>query len=127
MKHFINLTAPGIRRLMPYQPGKPIEELQREYGVQDVIKLASNENPLGPGPRVLDVIQSQLKELSRYPDGNGYVLKQALSQKLGVAPQQITLGSGSSEVLELLARAFLTSNDEVIYSQHAFAMYPIIL
>lgn len=126
MKHFINLTAPGIRRLMPYQPGKPIEELQREYGVQDVIKLASNENPLGPGPRVLDVIQSQLKELSRYPDGNGYVLKQALSQKLGVAPQQITLGSGSSEVLELLARAFLTSNDEVIYSQHAFAMYPII-
>jgi histidinol-phosphate aminotransferase len=126
VKHFINLTAPGIRRLMPYQPGKPIEELQREYGVQDVIKLASNENPLGSGPRVLEVIQSQLHELSRYPDGNGFALKNALSQKLGVEPGQITLGNGSSEVLELLARAFLTHDDEVIYSQHAFAMYPII-
>jgi len=126
VKHFINLTAPGIRRLMPYQPGKPIEELQREYGVQDVIKLASNENPLGPGPRVQKVIKSHLAELSRYPDGNGYELKQALSHKLGVEAQQITLGNGSSEVLELLARAFLTSSDEVIYSQHAFAMYPII-
>jgi histidinol-phosphate aminotransferase len=124
--HFLELAAPGVKELTPYQPGKPIDELEREYGVTDIIKLASNENPLGPSPRVLTAIEQQLKELSRYPDGNGYRLKQALSDKLQVSMSQLTLGNGSNDILELLARAFVTSENEVIFSQHAFAVYPIV-
>ncbi len=123
---FTELAAPGVRRLQPYIPGKPIAELEREYGVCDIIKLASNENPLGPGARALEAVRAALPELARYPDGAGFELKQALAHKHGVAPEQITLGNGSNDILELIARAFVTPEHEVIFSEHSFAVYPIV-
>jgi histidinol-phosphate aminotransferase len=122
----LDLAAPGVQKLNPYLPGKPIEELQREYGLTQVIKLASNENPLGPSPLAIEAAQKQLLAQSRYPDGNGFILKQALAAHLSVKQNQITLGNGSNDVLELLARAFVTNEHEVIFSQHAFAVYPIV-
>jgi histidinol-phosphate aminotransferase len=125
VNNYIDLAAPGVKGLKPYQPGKPIDELQRELGIKEVVKLASNENPLGPSPRAIEAIQKQLTETSRYPDGNGFVLKQALAAHLGVDTMQITPGNGSNDVLELIARAFATSGDEIIFSQYAFAVYPL--
>ena len=125
MLNFCDLAVPGVRELKPYQPGKPIEELQREYGLQEVIKLASNENPLGPSRKALTAIEQGMAELARYPDGNGFILKQALSDKFGVALNQVTLGNGSNDILELVARTFVQPGQEVIFSQHAFAVYPI--
>lgn len=121
-----SLATPGVQSLIPYKPGKPIEELERELGLSDIVKLASNENPLGPSPLALSAIKATLSELARYPDGNGFNLKQALAEKFNVENSQITLGNGSNEILELLARAFLTPKHEVIFSQHAFAVYPIV-
>ena len=121
-----SLATKGVQALSPYQPGKPIDELEREYGVSDIIKLASNENPLGPSEKVLAAIQSELKNLSRYPDGNAFALKQALATKHNVAIEQITVGNGSNDILEILTRAFVTPEHEVIFSQHAFAVYPIV-
>jgi histidinol-phosphate aminotransferase len=126
MSDLLSVAVPGVRGLQPYQPGKPIEELQREYGIADVIKLASNENPLGPSPRAVSAVAAVLKELNRYPDGNGFELKAALSQRLGVTPANITLGNGSNEILELVARAFVSPGDDVMFSQHAFAVYPLV-
>lgn len=126
MIDYCELAVPGVRALQPYQPGKPIEELQRELGLSEVIKLASNENPLGPSPLALEAIHRQLKELARYPDGNGFELKNRLSQQLSVTPAQITLGNGSNDVLEMIARAFVQPGEEVIFSQYAFAVYPIV-
>jgi len=100
--------------------------MQREYGVKDIVKLASNENPLGPAPGVVQVLERQAGNIGRYPDGNGFVLKAALATKLAVAPSQLTLGNGSNDVLDLVARAFVNPGDEVIFSQHAFAIYPIV-
>ena len=125
-KQVLDLAVPGVRGLEPYRPGKPIEELEREYGVTDAIKLASNENPLGPSPRALDAARAVLHDIHRYPDGNGFGLKKALSQKLGVTPECITLGNGSNDILELLARAFVQPDNEVVFSEHAFAVYPIV-
>jgi histidinol-phosphate aminotransferase len=122
----INLATPGVRGLQPYVPGKPIEELEREYGVKNVIKLASNENPLGPSPKALAAALAALPEIARYPDGGGFALKRALAAKLGVLPEQVTLGNGSNDILEFAARAFVTAQDEVMFSQHAFAVYPIV-
>jgi len=124
--NFFELATSGVQGLQPYQPGKPIEELEREYGIKNVIKLASNENPLGPSPLVLEAIQTHLKEISRYPDGNGFLLKHALAHKHSLKPNMITLGNGSNDVLELIARAFVTSEHSVIFSQHAFAVYPLV-
>ena len=121
-----DLAVQGVQKLVPYIPGKPIEELERELGLTTIIKLASNENPLGPSAKSLASIQKMLPELSRYPDGNGFSLKQALAKKLAVSVDQITLGNGSNEILELLARTFLTPGLEVIFSQHAFAVYPLV-
>ncbi|MGZ5012012.1 MAG: histidinol-phosphate transaminase [Methylobacter sp.] len=121
-----NLAVPGVQKLIPYTPGKPIEELERELGLTQIIKLASNENPLGPGKKALTAIQATLKDLALYPDGNGFNLKQALAKKYAVEMNQITLGNGSNEILELVARAFLTPEFEVVFSQHAFAVYPIV-
>ncbi len=126
MNQFEAQATPGVKGLHPYQPGKPVDELQREYGVSDVVKLASNENPLGPSPVVLAALQNKLAELARYPDGNGFELKQALAAKHGVDMAQITLGTGSSDPLEFVVRAFVQPSDEVLFSEHAFAMYPII-
>ena len=122
----LKLAVPGVRGLQPYIPGKPIEELEREYGVTNVIKLASNENPLGPSPKALVAAQAALAEIARYPDGGGFALKRALARKHGVLPEQITLGNGSNDILEFSARAFVTAQDEVMFSQHAFAVYPIV-
>jgi histidinol-phosphate aminotransferase len=120
------LAAEGIRSLHPYQPGKPVEELQRELGLREVVKLASNENPLGPSPKASAAIGTCLASLARYPDGNGFALKAALAEYLQVAPETITLGNGSNDVLDLIARVFLTPAQEAIFSQYAFALYPIL-
>jgi histidinol-phosphate aminotransferase len=122
----LELAAPGVQALQPYTPGKPLEELEREYGIVDAVKLASNENPLGPSPRVFEAMRAQFSELARYPDGNGFALKAALAERHGVAPHNITLGNGSNDVLELVARAFLTSAAAAVYSAHAFAVYPLV-
>jgi histidinol-phosphate aminotransferase len=114
-----------ILTLQPYQAGKPIEELQRELGVSDVIKLASNENPRGPGAAVHAAMARAAATLSRYPDGSGYRLKHALAKHLGVDAQRISLGNGSNDVLELVARVALSPGCEGIVSAHAFVVYPL--
>ncbi|HRD50444.1 MAG TPA: histidinol-phosphate transaminase [Candidatus Contendobacter sp.] len=123
---FSSLAAPGVRTLQPYQPGKPESELRREYGLSHIVKLASNENPLGPSPRALAAVREALSEMARYPDGNGFALKTALSSRLNVPMTALTLGNGSNDVLELVGRAFLTSAHEAVFSEHAFAVYPIV-
>ncbi len=123
-----NLAPDYIRAIAPYQGGKPISEIAREYGLNeaDIIKLASNENPLGMSPKAEEAIQIALAEVARYPDGNAYDLRQAVSQHYGVTHEQIVFGNGSNDILELCARAFLQVGDEAIYSQHAFAVYPLV-
>ncbi|MCA1852991.1 MAG: histidinol-phosphate transaminase [Beggiatoa sp.] len=128
---FVSLAAPGVAGLKPYNPGKPIEELEREYGIARAVKLASNENPLGPGTLALRAIWAPLGSLHRYPDGSGYALKKALAAHLSIGtgaitPDHLTLGNGSNEILELAARTFVTPADEVVFSEHAFAVYPIV-
>jgi len=121
-------TAPAhIRAIAPYQPGKPIAELAREMGLDEagIVKLASNENPLGPSPRALAAIENVLMDLARYPDGGGFDLKQALTARLGISPGRIVLGNGSNDVLEMAARAFLAPGTSAVYSQYAFAVYPL--
>lgn len=122
----LRLATPGVQGLSPYQPGKPIDELEREYGITGVIKLASNENPLGPNPRALAAARDALSGVHRYPDGGGFALKQALAKKHGIKPESITLGNGSSDILEFLAHAFVLPENEVVFSEHAFALYPIV-
>jgi histidinol-phosphate aminotransferase len=122
---YIALATSGVRGLHPYTPGKPAEELERELGLTDIVKLASNENPLGPSKKALAAIETELSELARYPDGNGFKLKQALAEKLGVAETGITLGNGSNDILDLIARAYAGPDREVIYSQYAFAVYAL--
>lgn len=116
-----------IRAIAPYQPGKPISELAREMGLNegDIIKLASNENPLGISPLARAAVERGVSELGLYPDGNGHALKTALSRRLGVGMEQIVLGNGSNDVLELCARLFLGPRTSAVYAQHAFAVYPI--
>jgi histidinol-phosphate aminotransferase len=123
---FLQLATLGVQRLQPYQPGKPIEELEREYGIKQAIKLASNENPLGADAAVITAIQNHLPNLARYPDSNGFRLKQALAKKYQVDMDMITLGNGSNDVLEFIARAFVTNDHSVMFSEHAFAVYPLI-
>lgn len=125
---FLSLALPGVQKLSPYVPGKPVEELAREFGLraEDIVKLASNENPLGPSPLALEALKSAFAELTRYPDGNGFLLKQALAERLGVSTSMITLGNGSNDILELITRAFVSPQHEVVFSEHAFAVYPIV-
>ncbi len=122
---FLELAAPGIGALKPYLPGKPISELERELGISHSIKLASNENPLGVSERVIEAIGNSTSELSRYPDGGGFQLRQRLAQKHGVDATCITLGNGSNDVLDMVARVFLSPHVESLFSQYAFAVYPI--
>ncbi len=124
---FLSLAKSGVQGLHPYQPGKPIEELQRELGLTDIVKLASNENPLGLSPRVKKLLSGNLDELTRYPDGAGYDLKNALSIHLGVQSDQITLGNGSNDVLDLIGQCFLDETTSAVYSEHAFIVYPIMI
>ena len=123
---FPALAASGVRRLKPYEPGKPVEQLERELGIRNAVKLASNENPLGPSPRAIEAIRAHAKQVSLYPDGNGFALKRVLASRQGVREACITLGNGSNDVLELIAKAFLGPGREAIFSQHAFAVYPIV-
>ena len=121
------LAVSAVRELAPYVIGKPIGELARELGVSDIIKLASNENPLGPSPRALQAMQAALQEVWLYPDGNGHDLKQALAVRHGVDTAQITLGNGSNDLLVLLAEAFLTPATSAVISEYAFAIYGIAI
>ena len=121
-----DLAVAGVQKSIPYKAGKPIEELERELGLTSIVKLASNENPLGMGQKARAAIEAAIADLTLYPDGSGFHLKQALAEKFSVQADQITLGNGSNELLELVARAFLTPDCEVIFSQHAFAVYPIV-
>ena len=125
---FSQLAVTGVQALRPYQPGKPIDELAREFNLNphDIIKLASNENPLGPSPKALAAISEEFADLTRYPDGNGFDLKSTLSEKLGVSVSQITLGNGSSDILEFIVKCFVGEGDEVVVSQHAFAIYGLV-
>lgn len=124
---FLELAVAGVRELKPYPPGKPIEELAREQGLaeEDIIKLASNENPLGPSPKAVEAIAETMADLARYPDGNGFALKEALAEKLNVSREQVTLGNGSNDVLVLLAEAYLSPETSAVYSEYAFVVYPI--
>lgn len=115
-----------IKKIAPYKAGKPIEELEREIGIKGIVKLASNENPLGPSPRALKAIDRYKKSIFRYPDGNGYDLIQTLAKRLKVSPSQIALGNGSNELIELLTRAFLLPGDEVIMADLTFSLYRIM-
>ena len=117
----------SILGLNPYQGGKPIEELERELGITNITKLASNENPLGVSSKVIEAIKSSLSGINRYPDGNAFELKKAISGRLMVASEMISLGNGSNELLELIARVFVCKKtDEVIFSQYAFVVYPLV-
>ena len=117
---------PGIETIQPYQGGKPIEEVQRELGISDVIKLASNENPLGPSPLAQTAIQQAASQVHLYPDGNGYYLKQALAHYLGATPENLILGNGSNEVLQIVGETYIAPGDEVIYSESAFVVYMLV-
>jgi histidinol-phosphate aminotransferase len=122
----VDLIVPDyIQSIEPYEPGKPIEELERDYGIQNSIKLASNENPLGPSPKAVLAIKSIMKDLHRYPDGGGYTLVDKLAAHLGVTPESIILGNGSDEVIGLLSRTLLTPGDQAIMPQPSFLMYEI--
>ena len=122
---FLSLANNGVQKLSPYQTGKPIDELKRELGLDDIVKLASNENPLGCSPLAVEAIKSELTQIGRYPDGNGFNLKYAILQKFGFDLNRITLGNGSNDILELVARAFIAEGQSAVYSQHAFAVYPL--
>ncbi|MGB8339231.1 MAG: histidinol-phosphate transaminase [Burkholderiales bacterium] len=124
-----DLAPEYIRDIAPYQPGKPIAELAREIGLNEasIIKLASNENPLGMSPAALEAIMAALPDLALYPDGSGYALKRAIAKKFDVNMEQIVLGNGSNDVLEFMARTFLRPGLDAIYSQHAFAVYPLVV
>jgi histidinol-phosphate aminotransferase len=124
----MSVQAPGyIRAIAPYQPGKPISELARELGMaeSEIVKLASNENPLGMPESARQAMLKEMSELGRYPDGNGFALKQAVVNKYDVPMGWVTLGNGSNDILELAARAFLAPGDQVIYAQHSFAVYAL--
>lgn len=120
-----DLAMPGVRDLAPYEPGKPIGTLAREYGLDDIIKLASNENPRGPSPRAVAAARSAVGGVNRYPDGAGTSLRERLAAQFTVEPPAITLGNGSNDVLDMVARTFLGPGRNAVFSRHAFAVYPI--
>jgi histidinol-phosphate aminotransferase len=116
-----------IRSLIPYEPGKPIEEVEREYGIANSVKLASNENPLGPSPKALAALRAKLDQLHLYPDGDCFYLKNGLAKKLGVAPDELIFGNGSNEIIELAARTFMRAGDEAVMAKQAFVVYQLIV
>ena len=128
---FLENLNQGILGLKPYEPGLPLEHTQKKLGLEKMIKLASNENPLGPSPKALDLLKGQLNsfssDLNRYPDGNAYDLKEAISKKYSVDMNQITIGNGSNDLIEFVSRCFLGEGKKAIYSQHGFAIYPLAI
>ncbi|MGH7797770.1 MAG: histidinol-phosphate transaminase [Candidatus Binatia bacterium] len=123
----VEQVAEYIRSLIPYEPGKPIEEVEREYRIANSVKLASNENPLGPSPKALTAIREKIDQLNLYPDGDCFYLKQGLSRKLGVAPEKLIFGNGSNEIIELAARTFMRPGDEAVMAEQAFVVYQLIV
>ena len=121
------LINPSIEGLTPYEPGKPIEDLEREFGINKAIKLASNENPLGPSPKVIESINKEVFNIHRYPDGNGFRLKEAIASKFKIKSSSLTLGNGSNDIIEFVARCFLNTQSSVVFSQYAFAVYPLVI
>jgi len=120
-----NLANKHITKIMPYQPGKPIEEVKRELGLRDVIKLASNENPLGPSPAAIRAMREAAEFVNRYPDGGCFYLKRKLAGKLRLRPENLILGNGSDELLDLIIKAFLKKGEEVLTSKRTFLEYRI--
>jgi len=123
--NYTELAPPYVRAIAPYQPGKPIAELERELGITGIVKLASNENPLGASPKAVAAMHEAIATISLYPDGNGFELKDALAKRYGVAHTNLVLGNGSNDLLELASRAFLAPGDVAVYSAHAFAVYAL--
>jgi histidinol-phosphate aminotransferase len=115
-----------VRELIPYVPGKPVEELERELGIRDAIKIASNENPLGPSPLALSAVKEVLGQLHRYPDGDAFYLKRKFAKRLGIKPENLILGNGSNEVIEIVARTFMKPGDEAVMGEFAFIVFPIV-
>lgn len=124
---FLELATSGVQKLTPYQPGKPVDELERELGISNSIKLASNENPLGPSQLALDAIKKVLPAINYYPDGGGFALSNKLAEKHQLDASCITLGNGSNDILELVTRAFLTPQHSAVFSEYSFAVYPIVV
>lgn len=124
---FLELATKGVQQLTPYQPGKPVAELERELGISHSIKLASNENPLGASPLAITAITKAVSGINYYPDGSGFSLSNKLAEKHQLDGSNITLGNGSSDLLELLTRAFLSPSHAAVFSQYSFAVYPIIV
>ncbi len=128
MVEHMKINAPDfILKISPYRPGKPLEELEREYGISNSIKLASNENPLGPSPKAAAAMAAAIQNLHRYPDGSGYYLVRKLAEKLKVSWERLVLGNGSDDVIGLLTRAFLVPGDEAVMPVPAFLMYEIFV
>src|SRR5947199_8968187 len=123
-----NLANPQLRDLVAYEPGKPIEDVARELGCEpsEIIKLASNENPLGPSPKAIAAMREAIEDAHLYPDGGAFYLRNAIAKKLNVTPNHIILGNGSNEIIELLAHAFVERGDVIVTSEHAFVAYKII-
>lgn len=122
-----NIVPKHILKISPYVAGKPIEEVERELGIKVKAKLASNECPIGPSPLALKAIEEGLGRINRYPDSGGYYLRKKISRKFGISMEQIILGSGITELLEIIARTFLSSEDNAIIAEHTFIMYPLVL
>jgi len=125
MKKIEDLIRPNIANILPYPPGKPIEEVKRELGVKDVIKMASNENAWGPSPKALEAIKKASLDVNLYPDGNSYYLKQKLSEKLAVSMDEIIVGNGTDEVIRIITETFLNSGEEVVVAWPGFVIYSI--
>lgn len=126
-RSYLELATAGVQQLTPYQPGKPVAELERELGISNAIKLASNENPLGPSPLAVAAIKQQAAAINYYPDGGGFALTRKLADKHQLTTSMITLGNGSNDILELVTRAFLTPAHSAVYSEYSFAVYPIVV
>jgi len=123
-----NLAHPWLRDLVSYEPGKPIEDVARELGLEpsQIVKLASNENPLGPSPKALAAMREAIERAHFYPDGGGYYLREALAEKFGLKRENVILGCGSNEVIEFIGHAFLRPGDEIITARHAFVVYKLM-
>lgn len=126
-KLMLKYVSENIKNLVPYAPGKPLEELERELGIKQAIKLASNENPLGPSKKALEAIGKSLGRLHRYPDGGGFYLRGALSRKWNLSPESVVLGNGSNEIIELLIRTFMSPGDNAVTSENTFSVYRLIV
>jgi histidinol-phosphate aminotransferase len=119
-------VSENIEKLVPYVPGKPVEELERELGIKNAVKLASNENPLGPSPKGIAFMKKYINNLHRYPEGGCHYLAKRLSEKSGISMQNIIFGNGSNEILELVGRTFYVPGDEIVFSQYAFIVYKLV-